>query len=399
MARASLLRDLPPAFRWLFAGVFINRVGTFVAPFLVLYLTDERGTSPALAGGALAAWGVGGLIATPLAGVAADRFGRRVTLLVCMVGAGGALMLLGAARAEWLILLAAFLSGATADGFRPASNAIVADLVPAELRPRAYSATFWATNLGFSVAALTGGALASVGWSWLFAVDAASCVLFGVLVWSRIPETRPVRPAQELEISMRDLGRDRLLLVMALLFLIQGVLLFQAFATLPLAMDADGLSATAYGVVLSANGIIIILLQPLVAERLGRLRRGWVIGGSLLLMGAGLLATTSAATGPAFAATVAVWTLGEIGFAAVALATVADFAPVHARGRYTSVVWTAAGLSFAIGPFASTALYELAGEGVLWAACGALGLLGFAIAVAADAALRERLNLGSPRPA
>ncbi len=396
-----MLSGLPPTFRWLFLGIFVNRVGTFVAPFLVLYLVQERGLSPAFGGAALAAWGVGGLIATPLAGMTADRYGRRITLLACMLGAGGSLLLLGAARAEWLILLAAFLSGATADGFRPATNAIVADIVAPELRPRAYSATFWATNLGFSVAALTGGALSSIGWSWLFTVDAASCVLFGVLVWSRIPETRPARSAQDLELSFGDVLRDRLLLVMAVLFLIQGVLLFQAFATLPLAMDADGLSATAYGIVISANGILIILVQPLVSERLGRMRRGRVIGASLLLMGAGLTATAAASSAPAFAATVLVWTLGEIAFAAVAMATVADFAPAHARGRYTSVIWTAAGLSFAIGPLVSTAIFEHAGEGVLWAACGALGLLACALGFTADHSLRRRLELsrGSPRPA
>ena len=337
MARASLLRDLPVAFRWLFAGIFVNRAGTFVAPFLVLYLTGERGRSAAFAGAALAAWGVGGLLATPAAGYAADRFGRRITLLVCMVGAGVSLALLGAARAPWLILVAALLAGATADGFRPASNAIVADIVPTEKRPQAYSATFWATNLGFSVAALTGGALAAAGWWWLFAVDAASCVGFGLLIWARIPETRPERPAGELELSFAVIVRDRLLLLMAVLFLLQGILLFQAFSTLPLAMDADGLSPTAYGVALAANGIVIILVQPLVAGPLGRMRRGRVLGASLLTMGLGLWSTALAGTAPAFAATVVLWSLGEIMFAAVSLATVVDLAPEHARGRYTSV--------------------------------------------------------------
>ncbi len=399
MARASLLSGLPPAFRWLFLGTFVNRAGTFVAPFLVLYLTGERDLSAAFAGAALAAWGLGGLLATPLAGFAADRFGRRITLLVCMVGAGVSLAVLGAARAPWLILVAAFLSGATADAFRPATNAMVADIVPSELRPRAYSASFWATNLGFSVAALTGGLLASAGWWWLFAVDAASCVGFGVLIFTRIPETRPERRAGDIDLHFGVILRDRLLLVMALLFLIQGVLLFQAFSTLPLAMDADGLSPTAYGIAIAANGVVIIFLQPLVSDRLGRMRRAWVLAASLLTMGLGLWATTVAETTPVFALTVVLWTFGEIMFAAVSLATVVELAPVHARGRYTSVVWVAAGTSFALGPLASTAVYETAGEGVVWALCGGLGTLGALLALGADGSIRRRLSPGSPRPA
>ena len=399
MARASLLSGLPVAFRWLLAGVFVNRVGTFVAPFLVLYLTEERGQSPAFGGAALAAWGLGGLLATPMAGTAADRLGRRVTLLACMLGAAAALTLLGAARAPWLILVAAFLSGATADGFRPASNALVADIIEPGQRPRAYSLTFWATNLGFSVAALTGGALASLGWWTLFAVDAATCAAFGLLIFWRLPETRPAREESEPVVSFAEILRDRLLLVLAGLFLIQGVLLFQAFSTLPLAMDADGLSPTVYGVVLAVNGIVIIATQPLLGQRLSGPPRGIVIGISLLLMGLGLFATAVAESAPAYAATVVLWTVGEMGFAAVSLATVVDLAPLHARGRYTSVVWTAAGTSFAIGPLAGTALFERAGETATWAACGALGVVGFVVAAATGPALRARLSPGSPRPA
>jgi hypothetical protein len=35
----SNLRAMPPAARVLFAGTFVNRLGTFVLPFFTLYLT------------------------------------------------------------------------------------------------------------------------------------------------------------------------------------------------------------------------------------------------------------------------------------------------------------------------------------------------------------------------
>src|SRR5439155_11348419 len=52
------LRALPRAFWVLFAGTFINRFGTFVWPFLTIYLT-RRGYSPAFAGTAIACFGFG----------------------------------------------------------------------------------------------------------------------------------------------------------------------------------------------------------------------------------------------------------------------------------------------------------------------------------------------------
>ena len=50
-----------PAPAWvLFAGTFVNRSGSFVLPFLILYLTS-RGYPVVVAGAVTAAYGVGGL--------------------------------------------------------------------------------------------------------------------------------------------------------------------------------------------------------------------------------------------------------------------------------------------------------------------------------------------------
>src|SRR4029450_8330897 len=61
-ARPSLrqnLPSLPPAAWVLFGGTFVNRLGTFVMPFMTLYLT-QRGFSVPQAGLAVAMYGIGG---------------------------------------------------------------------------------------------------------------------------------------------------------------------------------------------------------------------------------------------------------------------------------------------------------------------------------------------------
>jgi hypothetical protein len=50
----------------LFGGTFVNRLGTFVMPFMTLYLT-HRGFSVPQAGLALAMYGIGGVAAQFLA--------------------------------------------------------------------------------------------------------------------------------------------------------------------------------------------------------------------------------------------------------------------------------------------------------------------------------------------
>ena len=70
------LRALPSGVWILLGGTFVNRFGTFVAPFLVIYLTGI-GYSTARAGFALGAYGAGHIIASALGGHLADLARRR----------------------------------------------------------------------------------------------------------------------------------------------------------------------------------------------------------------------------------------------------------------------------------------------------------------------------------
>ena len=69
------LRGLPRDLWILSAASLINRAGTMVLPFLVLYLTKEHGWSAPRAGLALAVYGAGSIIVAPVAGRLSDRIG------------------------------------------------------------------------------------------------------------------------------------------------------------------------------------------------------------------------------------------------------------------------------------------------------------------------------------
>src|SRR5947209_15857255 len=96
------LRALPRPVWVLFAGMFINRFGSFVTFFLILYLT-RRGLSPAEAGLAVGAFGAGSVIANPFSGSLADRLGRRETLMVASIAAAVSTMALGLATSLPLV--------------------------------------------------------------------------------------------------------------------------------------------------------------------------------------------------------------------------------------------------------------------------------------------------------
>ena len=106
------LRDLPRGAWILFFGTFLNKFGTFVMPFLAIYMTS-MGYSPAQAGSAIAAYGTGSLLACFLGGVLADRLGRRKTIVLSMFLAGIAMLCLSQARGLTAIFICTFFAGLT----------------------------------------------------------------------------------------------------------------------------------------------------------------------------------------------------------------------------------------------------------------------------------------------
>ncbi|MFF3216348.1 MDR family MFS transporter [Streptomyces sp. NPDC002886] len=361
---------LPGPFWILWSGTLINRLGTMVIPFLSFYLSRERGLSATEIGAVLAVLGVGGVLSQPIGGVIADRWGRRVALTGGMLATGGLMLALGYAGSTPVVIVVVFLLGIALDLFRPASQAIVADLIPPEGRPRAFGMLLWAVNLGFALSMALGGALARDGFLTLFWIDALSCAVFGVLVWRGVPEG-PTRREGIDRGRVADVLRDRVMLIFVSLTLLCAFVFMQALTTLPLAMERQGLATSSYGLVMALNGLTIVVLQPLIGHRLGSFDRthGLVLG--MVLMGAGNAATAWVSTTPGYAGAVAVWTVGEVLLTSIGSALVADLAPVHLRGRYNGLYGLAWGLGSFTAPLGGTHLLE-AGASVLWYTCAAL---------------------------
>jgi len=174
-ARPSLrqnLRSLPPAAWVLFGGTFVNRLGTFVMPFIVLYLTG-KGFSVPQAGLALAMYGIGGVAAQFLGGWLADRIGRKNAIGFSMLGASVITLLLWQASSLPMIYALMLLLALVAEMHRPAASALIADLVPSEQRVAAFAVFRLAINVGWACGLTLGGLLADRSFSYLFIGDAA----------------------------------------------------------------------------------------------------------------------------------------------------------------------------------------------------------------------------------
>jgi MFS family permease len=385
---AARLGGLPRPFWYLWAGTLVNRTGSFIAPFLALYLTGSRGFSVGQAGLVLSLLGLGSAVSQPVGGALADRIGRRRTMVIGLLSSALTLLVLGAADGLPAIAVAALTYGLCLDLFRPAVQAAVADLVADADRPRAFALQFWAINLGFAVATPLGGYLAGRGYWLLFVLDALASAGFALLILRGVPETRPVRGEHDDPGRFRDVLADRLLLSLVAGVVACAVVYLQAFSTLPIVFGLDGLGPGSYGLALSLNGVLIIVLQPLLLGVLGRRGRGPLLLVAMVLQGLGFGLTAFADDVRGHLLAIGVWTVGEVLQAGQLGALVASIAPAHLRGRYMGVFGLSFGLAAAVGPLLGTQVLERFGQDALWGGafvlCCAAGVVLLRVSAAAD---------------
>lgn len=369
--RGSLHRfteGLPRAYWFLWAGLLVNRTGSFIVPLMTVYLTRERGLSLIDAGSILAMYGVGSIAGTTLGGFLADRLGRRATLLVSLVSSSVVMVATGQARELGTIAALVFCLGLTADLFRPASQALVADLVAPEFRVKAFGTQYWAINLGFAFAALVGGFVARSGFSVLFLADAATTLTCAAIVYLGVPETRPERTPGQAG-SLITPFFDRAFVPFLLLSYVTAFVFMQHLTSLPKDMTDKGLGPEAFGMALAANGVLIVLLQPLVLRAVTTGGRGRPLALGALITGIGFGLTAFAQALPMFVVSVAVWTLGEIVMAPVNSTVVADRAPAHLRGRYQGAFGLTWSLALVTAPVISPRLIAITGLTTFWGLC------------------------------
>lgn len=379
-AAKESVSGLPRAFWWLWVSTLVNRLGAFVATFMALYLTLDRGYSATYAGLVAALHGLGGVISSLGAGVMTDRLGRRPTMLIAQLSTAVSVAVLGFMEHPLAIAAVAFVVGAASNASRPAVQAMMADIVPPEDRVRAFSLNYWAINMGFAISSAGAGFIAEYSYLAGFLGEAAMTLVCAVLIFVRIPESRPERTAPteggkavEPDVGLATVLRDgKFMGVVGLSFLI-SLIFQQGYVGLPVAMGADGFTSADFGAAIAVNGVLIVALQiPLTRYIEHRDPRSLLIVSSLLA-GYGFGATAFAGSVGVYALTVCVWTLGEMINAPTQTGLVVRLSPVHGRGRYQGVYtmsWSVAGL---IAPLMSGWMIDRFGAEWLWGMCALVG--------------------------
>lgn len=395
---AAVSAVVPRSYWFIWWGTLVNRLGGFVVPLLMIYLTEVRSMGVAEAGGVVSVFGAGHILASYLGGELADRLGRRITMLISLFGGAIAMLVLGFVRDITAIVVMVGLVGLFGELYRPAVLAFVSDVVPQQHRMAAYGLLYWVINVGFAFAAVVGGLLAELDFTILFVADAVTMIAYGVIVLVAVPETRPARLPQAAHVApSRAWFRDRDFVVFAVLTFFMTLLPLQSSAPLAAHMASQGFGASAYGLVMAINGLLIIALQPSITEWSGKRDTSNVLVAAALLYGIGFALHGAYAHVAMHAVAVAVWTMAEILESPTRSTIVAAMAPDDARGRYQGALVMMWGVAQLVSPKLGTSIWEYASPSALW-----LGCLGLAIVVAGGyavtAAARRRRIASGPNP-
>jgi len=234
--------------------------------------------------------------------------------------------------------------------------------------------------------------LADVDFTLLFVADAVTMAIYGVIVLVLVPETRPPPKPRAERRHERSWTRDRVFVVQVVLTFFVILLPLQSGPTLAAHMTWQGFGAAAYGAVMATNGVLIIVLQPMLTPWLASRDPSRVLATAAALYGVGIALHGLASVLVVHVCAVAIWTLAEVLDSPTRSAVVAAMAPEHARGRYQGAIVMAWGAAQLVAPTAGTWVWDAIAPSVLWASCLGLGAVTALAFLATGPGLRRRIS-------
>jgi|GEM_PF-1053927 len=378
------IRGYPRAFKVLFTSALIeNTAFGLILPFLAIYMVDEVGVGEVLAGVVLMGYTLSGIPAMIFGGALADRIGRRAVLLMSLGLMCITVMLYFFAFNFWSLFAIALADSFVGTMYMPAANAMIADVIQPEGRPKAFSILRIGWNVGIVFGPVIGFIIvASTSIKVLFLFGAV--ILFSAFVLNLlfIPETKPKDTGEEITFR-RVLGvsSNRPFLLLCALsgvfwfFFSQWMSVLPLYSTDPLQL---GLSEELFGLVFAVSAIMVVVLQVPMTARLERLRRSGVLLTGQLIAALGFGLIFLAWDFYSLVGCIMVITMGEIFYMSIISTIIADYAPTAQRGIYmgfSGLVQTLGnGLGFLFGMWLLSAL-AIPQKPLMWLVFMAIGVI------------------------
>lgn len=343
----------------LFGEALFNMLFWMYFPFITVYFGAALGNH--IAGILMTIPPIFSLIGGLLGGALADRVGRRPMMLSGALLQAMMFALFAVSPSHWIDYLAFIGIGVGGAIYRPASSAMVADLVPAENRREIFATFMTANNIG----AVLGPALGAIFFFHYRQELLWTCALVTLLYWIAIyfivHETLPhakqspegsTSIARVFKEQWRGYGiifRDKVFLIYTLagIFALVPIMQLDLYLAVYVINDVpaqslfswDGYSlmltsTEIYGWLLGFNGLLFVLFILPVTKWFHKWKERDVFILSSLLAGVGTFAVgLNTNIWFLFFVTI-IFTFGEMVRSPVTQSFISRYAPEHARGQY-----------------------------------------------------------------
>src|SRR6185436_7743248 len=138
----------------------------------------------------------------------------------------------------------------------------LADLVPSGQRLTAFAVYRMAINAGFTFGPAMAGLLAKHSFLLLFVGDACTSLLFGLVAWIALPSgLRGTKTENSLLETVLVVRSDRRLRQVLCASMATGLVFVQILSSMSLEVTRAGFSPSTYGLLISLNGLLVVLCE------------------------------------------------------------------------------------------------------------------------------------------
>ncbi|MHB1346889.1 MAG: MFS transporter, partial [Candidatus Humimicrobiaceae bacterium] len=361
----SSYSGLPKSVFALFAVRIINCFGSFVYPFLTMFLTIKLGYSTEKAGFFVMAVVIAGSIGLLSGGKLADRFGRKKIFIILSILSATCFIISSflekSPAIPWLIIVSNLFLG----GVLPCINAMLTDMADPEKRKAAFSLIYLGTNIGIAIGPIVAGFLFNNYIRLIFLIDAGTTLLSLIPVILFIKETIPSKEKTSDENQYEEtaekpekghvlsiLIRRPMLLVFAFISLIYTFVYSQNYFSLPLYLNLHfgERGPKVYGTLMSTNAIVVILLTIFLINLMKNTKPviNIAFAGILYAIGFGVIYLVTNEI--ILIISTIIWTLGEIIQTINTSVYIANNSPITHRGRFSGIITFITEIGFITSP-------------------------------------------------
>ncbi len=259
----------------LLMNLFIAFLGIGLVIPVLPTLMNELGITGTIVGYLTAAFAIAQLIVSPFAGKAADRFGRKIMIVIGLFIFGISELLFGLGKEIEVLFISRILGGVSAAFIMPAVTAFIADITNMDTRPKALGYMSAAISTGFIIGPGIGGFLAEFGTRvpFFFAggLGTTAAVLSIILLSEPTRSEEHTEQAAEGQFGLRRILAPKYLLAFILIFIASfGLAAFESFFSLFVDHKFQFKPAD-IAIVITGGAIFGAISQVLLFDRLTRI--------------------------------------------------------------------------------------------------------------------------------